>query len=97
MLEKNAKFMIHVQITLFKVRIIGLLRVLKSATWLTFVKSNCEVVTFPLVSCVNSESSSYLSFYQKIIYVFIAVILSKPFFGTKLLHAYVQCIFIVKT
>ena len=46
-----AKFMVHVQITLLKkVRIISLLQEWKSATWLSFVKSNCEVVTFPSVS-----------------------------------------------
>ena len=76
-----AKFMVHVQITLLKtVRIISLLREWKSATWLSFVKSNCEIVTFPSETWVSSESSIYLSFYRKIVYVFIAAILSKPFF-----------------
>ena len=95
--KSSAKFMIHVQITLLKkVRIISLFREWKSATWLSFVKSNCEAVTFPSVSWVSSESSMYLSFYRKIVYVFIAAILSKSFFGTKALHAYVPCVTIVK-
>ena len=44
------------------------------------MKSNCEAVTFPSVSWVSSESAIYLSFYGKIVYVFIAAILSKSFF-----------------
>ena len=79
--KSSAKFMIHVQITLLKkIRIISLLREWMSATWLSFMKSNCEAVTFPSVSWVSSESSIYLSFYRKIVYVFIATILSKSFF-----------------
>ena len=79
-----AKFMIHVQITLIKkVRIISLLREWKSATWLSFVKSNCEVVTFPSVSWVISESSIFLSFYRKIVYVFIAAVCQNHFLGPK--------------
>ena len=44
------------------------------------------------------ESFIYQSLYPKIVYVFIAVIVSKNiFFGTRLLYAYVQCVYIVKT
>ena len=43
------------------------------------------------------ESSKYQSLYLKTVYVFKSVILSKKhFFGTKLLHAYAQCVYIVK-